>query len=293
MDCIDLHTHTTASDGTLSPRELVAAAQEAGLEAVAITDHDTVAGLAEGLAAGRELGLEVVPGVEISMEVGLTGGAHLLGLWVRPADPGLLAGLERLQQARRQRTPRLLARLNELGLPLSLEEVLAQTKGGDAQVGRPHVARALVAKGLAGSVGEAFNRWLAAGAPAYVPKERLPAAQGIALVRGAGGVPVLAHPGLLDLDRAGLESLVLRLRGMGLEGLEAYYSEHDSATQRYLVSLAARLGLAVSGGSDFHGGTKPQVALGRGKGGLRVPASLLAALKQRRERIRRMEETDA
>ena len=284
MDYIDLHTHTTASDGSLSPGELVSEAARAGLKAVAITDHDTIAGLDEAVEAGQGLELEVVPGVEISIEVGLKGGAHLVGLWVKPGHPGLLDGLERLQEARRQRNPRILAKLNELGLPLSMDEVLAQTGGG--QVGRPHFAKALVQKGLADSMGEVFSRWLAAGAKAYVAKERMTPEEGISLVRAAGGVPVLAHPGLLDLDRNGLESLLRKLKSLGLEGLEAYYSEHDEATRRSLISLAARLGLAVSGGSDFHGGSKPQIQLGTGKGDLRVPLTLLTALRQRRERIR-------
>jgi predicted metal-dependent phosphoesterase TrpH len=284
MEYIDLHTHTTASDGSLSPAELVALADQAGLKAVAITDHDTVAGLEEAVKAGRGLEAEVVTGVEISIEVGLEGGAHLVGLWVLPSHKGLLNGLERLQQARRERNPRMLAKLNDLGLNLSMEEVLAQTGGG--QVGRPHFAKALVAKGLASSLGEVFSRWLGAGAAAYVPKERMTSAEGIRLIREAGGVPVLAHPGLLALDRLGLESLLRKLKGLGLEGLEAYYSEHDEAIRRNLVSVAARLGLAVSGGSDFHGHSKPQVKLGQGKGDLRVPATLLAALRQRRDRIR-------
>lgn len=284
MDYIDLHTHTTASDGGLAPSELVKQADQAGLKALAITDHDTIDGLAEAVQAGRDLDLEVVPGVEVSIEVGLTGGAHLVGLWVEPGHQGLQTGLERLQKARRQRNPRMLAKLNELGLALSMAEVEAQAGGG--QVGRPHFAKALVHKGLADSVGEVFSRWLAAGAPAYVAKERLSSEEGISLVREAGGVPVLAHPGLLDLDRHGLESLLRKLKVLGLEALEAYYSEHDLATCRNLISLAARLGLAVSGGSDFHGHSKPRVRLGTGKGDLRVPASLLAALRQRRDCIR-------
>jgi len=284
MAYIDLHTHTTASDGSFSPAELVQAADRAGLKAVAITDHDTIAGLSEALAAGQGLDMEVVAGVEISIEVGLKGGAHLVGLWIRPDNQGLLKGLTRLQEARRQRNPRMLARLNDLGLKLSMDEVLAQA--GGKQVGRPHFARALVDKGLARTVGEVFSRWLGAGASAYVPKERLAPGEGIGLIRAAGGVPVLAHPGLLDLDRPGLESLLRKLKGLGLEGLEAYYSEHDEATRRSLESLAARLGLAVSGGSDFHGDNKPQVRLGLGKGDLRVPAALLATLKQRLKRVR-------
>jgi predicted metal-dependent phosphoesterase TrpH len=284
MDYIDLHTHTTASDGSFSPGELVRQADQAGLKAVAITDHDTIDGLGEALEAGQGLDMEVVPGVEISIEVGLKGGAHLVGLWVEQDHKSLLEGLERLQEARLQRNPRMLAKLNELGLPLSMEDVLEQAGGG--QVGRPHFARALVHKGLANSVGEVFSRWLSTDGPAFAPKQRLTPEEGLGMVRAAGGVPVLAHPALLGLDRLGLEALLRKLKGLGLEALEAYYSEHDLATCRNLISLAARLGLAVSGGSDFHGNDKPQVKLGMGKGDLRVPSTLLAALKQRRDRIR-------
>jgi hypothetical protein len=287
VELIDLHLHTTASDGALAPAELVAAAAAAGLKAAAVTDHDTVDGVAEAREAARGLELEVVAGVEISLEAGFAGGMHLLGLWVRPESPALVRALAWLQEARARRNPLIAARLAELGFPVSMEEVSAVAGGG--QVGRPHFARALVAAGAVSTVGEAFNRLLQAGGPAYVAKERLSPEEGIRVVRAAGGVPVLAHPGLLPVRGAELEALARRLRGLGLEGLEAHYTDHDTATQRHLASLAARLGLAVSGGSDFHGPNKPEILLGRGRGGLRVPASLLAALKQRRDRLRREE----
>jgi hypothetical protein len=284
VEIIDLHLHTTASDGALAPAELVDAAAAAGLKAAAVTDHDTVAGVAEAREAGRGLELEVVAGVEISLEAGFAGGMHLLGLWVRPESPALAEALAWLQEARARRNPLIAARLAELGFPVSMEEVSAVAGGG--QVGRPHFARALVAAGAVSTVGEAFNRLLRAGGPAYVAKKRLSPEEGIRVVRAAGGVPVLAHPGLLPVRGAELEALARRLKGLGLEG---HYTDHDTATQRHLVSLAARLGLAVSGGSDFHGPNKPEILLGRGRGGLRVPASLLAALKQRRDRLRREE----
>ncbi|RJX28562.1 MAG: PHP domain-containing protein [Desulfarculus sp.] len=283
MTLIDLHTHTTASDGSLSPAALVAAAQEAGLAAVAVTDHDSIAGLAEALAAGQERGLEVVPGVEISLQRPGGGSMHLLGLWVDPEDPGLNQGLAWLQRARAQRNPRIVDRLNGLGVPLTLAEVQAAAAGG--QVGRPHFAQVLVDKGVAANRQEAFGRFLKRGAPAYVDKARFAPAQGLALLRAAGGLPVLAHPGLLDLHPAVLEELLRELKGLGLEGLEAYYSEHDPALERRLLGLAARLELAVSGGSDFHGGLKPDIRLGTGLGTLRVPAALLAGLKARRRRM--------
>ncbi|MEW5913289.1 MAG: PHP domain-containing protein [Thermodesulfobacteriota bacterium] len=283
MTLIDLHTHTTASDGSLSPRTLVAAAQAAGLAAVAVTDHDSVAGLDEALTAGGERGLEVVPGVEISLERPGGGSMHLIGLWVDHQNPELKQGLAWLQQARAQRNPRIVARLNDLGLALTLAEVEAAAAGG--QVGRPHFAQVLVAKGAAANRQEAFGRYLRRGAPAYVEKDRFAPADGLALIRAAGGLPVLAHPGLLEMHPAALAELVRELKELGLEGLEAYYSEHDPALERRLLGLAARLGLAVSGGSDFHGGLKPDIRLGTGLGTLRVPAALLAGLKSQRRRM--------
>lgn len=287
MNIIDLHTHSTASDGSLSPRELVTLAVQAGLMALALTDHDTIEGLDEALAAAGEAGLEFVPGVEISINgdelLGRPASLHVLGLWVDHRHPGLLAGLKTLQEARARRNPQIIQKFHDLGIPLTLEEV-AQHAGGQL-IGRPHFAQALLERGVVRNRGEAFGRYLAAGAKAYVPKWRFTPREGIAMLRAAGGLPVLAHPGMLKLPQADLEDLARRLMDLGLEGLEALYSEHDTATRLGLIRLAARLGLVVSGGSDFHGRAKPDIALGLGQGDLRVPASLLVALQQRREKL--------
>jgi hypothetical protein len=283
MDLIDLHTHTTASDGSHTPAELVALAAKAKLKAVAVTDHDTIDGLAEALAAGQGTGIEVVPGVEISVQGGPTGAMHMLGLWVDRESPVLTQGLARLQRARAERNPQILAKLNQLGIPLTMAEVEAQSGGG--QVGRPHFAQAMIARGVVGDRGEAFARFLGAGKPAYMPKYRFEPRVGMEMIRAAGGLAVLAHPGVLRLPLPELEDLLRRLIKDGLQGMEALYSEHDSATTRALVGLAARLGLVVSGGSDFHGAPKPDIILGLGWGDLRVPAGLLTALKQRRDRL--------
>ncbi len=286
MVIIDLHTHTTASDGSLTPTELVEAARRAGLKAVAITDHDTVDGVAEALAAGQALGQAVVPGVEISLQgyeaQGMPGSMHLLGLFLDHADPGLAAGLARLQGARAERNPQIVAKFNQLGIPLTLEEV--EAFAGGELIGRPHFAQALIARKVVANRGEAFARYLAAGKPAYVAKWRFPPAEGIAMLQRAGAVTVLAHPGLFKLGLAGLEALLLRLMADGLDGVEAYYSEHDPAFTRAVLGLAARLGLVVSGGSDFHGGQKPDILLGLGRGNLRVPSALLAGLRGRQGR---------
>lgn len=281
MELIDLHTHSTASDGTLAPAQVAAAAAEAGLAAVALTDHDTTQGLAEFLTAAAPGGPELVPGVELSVDRPGGGSLHLVGLWVDPEEPRFKEGLERVQNARLERNPKIAARLRELGLDVSLEEVAAAAGGG--QVGRPHFAQVLVDKGMVGGPGEAFGRYLKRGAPAYVEKQRLTPEQAMELIRGAGGISVLAHPGLLELHPAALEKLAARLMEQGLTAIEAYYSEHNPAQERSLKEMAARLGLAVSGGSDFHGFNKPGIRLGAGKGTLRVPASLLAGLKQARD----------
>ncbi len=278
MKLIDLHTHSTASDGTLSPAALAAEAAKAGLAAVALTDHDTVDGLPEFLSAAAPNGPELVPGVEISAQRPGGGPMHMVGLWIDPHDPSLKKGLAWMQQARAQRNPRIAAKLQALGLDISMEEVTALAPG---QVGRPHFAQALVNKGLVSNTSEAFSRYLKRGAPGYVEKQRMAPAEALRLIRSAGGLPVLAHPGLLDMGPAVLEELVAGLRDQGLMALEAYYSEHNPAQERQFKGLAARLGLALSGGSDFHGASKPDIRLGIGLGTLRVPAELLAGLKER------------
>ncbi|MCF8043940.1 MAG: PHP domain-containing protein [Desulfarculaceae bacterium] len=283
MKLIDLHTHSTASDGTLPPAQVAQAAAEAALAAVALTDHDTTEGLAEFLAAARPGGPELVPGVELSVERPGGGSMHLVGLWMDQDEPRFKQGLERVQAAREQRNPKIASRLQGLGVDITLEEVAAVAGGG--QVGRPHFAQVLVDKGVVQNPGEAFGRFLKRGAPAYMEKERLSPGEAMALIRGAGGVTVLAHPGLLQLHPAVLEQLVKELKDQGLMGIEAYYSEHNPALERRLLDMAARLGLAVSGGSDFHGHNKPGIRLGAGQGTLRVPASLLAGLKQSRDTL--------
>ncbi|MCB2193482.1 MAG: PHP domain-containing protein [Deltaproteobacteria bacterium] len=283
MKLIDLHTHSTASDGTLPPAQVALAAAQAGLSAVALTDHDTTQGLAEFLEAAASSGPELVPGVELSVDRPGGGSMHMVGLWVDHEEPRFKQGLERVQTARKQRNPKIVARLQELGVDITMDEVVAAA--GRGQVGRPHFAQVLVDKGVVAGPGEAFGRFLKRGAPAYMEKERLNPSQAMELIRGAGGISVLAHPGLLELHPAALEELVKGLKEQGLMGIEAYYSEHNPATERRLLEMAARLGLAVSGGSDFHGHNKPGIRLGAGKGTLRVPASLLAGLKQARDAL--------
>ena len=277
---IDLHVHTTASDGDLSPRECVAAAAREGLAAIAITDHDTLAGNPEAAAAGREFGVEVVPGVEVSCaHERFT--IHLLGYYPDEGDARLAAMLSDLRSRREERNPKILARLAELGCPVDYNEVV-EVAGGEV-VGRPHIAAVMVRKGYVRSLDEAFDRYLARGAAAYVERAKPSVAEALAVLRQARAVPVLAHPGTLGAtDFAEIERLVAELAAQGLRGIEAHYHAHDPALTGKLVALAERMGLLVTGGTDFHGSRKPDIALGRGLGNMHIPYEILEALKRER-----------
>lgn len=277
---VDLHTHSTASDGSLPPREVVRLAKARGLTAIALTDHDTIEGLAEAVAAGQELGLEVIPGVEISARHP-RGSMHILGYFLDWQSPLLAQRLAVLQQARADRNPQIIAKLNALGIPLTLAQVEAVSGGG--QVGRPHIARALWEAGYVGSIQEAFDIYLGNDGKAYVSKFRFPPAEAIAMIREAGGVAVLAHPFTLNpADVAELRALLAELTALGLAGVECYYPEHTPEQEALYLALAREFNLAVSGGSDFHGDNKPEVELGRVSIQAKLTYDLVAGLKARR-----------
>jgi 3',5'-nucleoside bisphosphate phosphatase len=276
---IDLHVHTSASDGTLSPAETVRHACSRGLRALAITDHDTVEGVAEALAAGIEAGIEVVPGIEISAEHPL-GTLHVLGYYLRHDDPALLTRIAVLQQARNERNPRIIEKLRERGVTITMEQVEQEAETG--QVGRPHFAKVMVQQGFVRSVREAFDRYLKKGACAYVDKYRFPADAAIACIRDAGGIAVLAHPAIIGCSsKEVLQKLVVELTGYGLQGIEVYYPEHSSKQQQLYKSLARRFNLVETGGSDFHGTNVNGIEIGTGRGLLYVPDELLQSLKER------------
>ena len=274
---IDLHTHTTHSDGSDAPDELVGNAARAGAVALAITDHDTVSGLAEGKRAARQLGVEFVDGIEISAEYS-PGTMHLLGYCIDGTviEPDLVE----LKHARDQRNPQIATRLQELGLDIPYEEV--QALAGGEMVGRPHFARLMMLKGYVGSIQDAFNRFLAKGAPAYVEKLRLSPENAIDLIHRAGGVAVLAHPYQLKLPSLeAVDDLVAELAALGLDGIEAVYSRHSQQERSAYSQIARRHELLVTGGSDYHGTYKPDLSLVTGKGDLEVPYRLLEEIKQR------------
>jgi predicted metal-dependent phosphoesterase TrpH len=275
---IDLHAHTTASDGDHTPTELVRHAIATGLTAIAVTDHDTTDGVAEALQAGAEQGIEVIPGIELSAEIG-RGQCHVLGYGIDPAAPALLSRLREVLENRALRNDQIIKNLQGFGFDITLKDVAA-VAGGDV-LARPHFARVLVNKGYVGSVQEAFDLYLAKGAKAYVDRARLLPEEAIALLHEAGGVAVLAHPNNMKRDEAETETEIARLQSLGLDGIEARYNLHTPEdTARYLA-LADRLGLLTTGGSDFHGPTvKPKVYLGHVEGDRPAPTALLSALKQ-------------
>lgn len=246
----DLHTHTTASDGMQPPSENVRLAKEAGLAAVAITDHDTVSGIAAAIAAGKELGIEVVPGVEIST---VAGGQdiHVLGYFINVEDPFFLNRLESLRDTRTRRNELMIERLQQLNIDITMDEVISEVqsiKGEGDTIGRPHIAAVLMKKGVVASVSEAFERFLGKEGAAYVNPPRIDPATAVEWIHEAGGSAVLAHPGLYGDD-----ALVEEIIQAGLEGIEAFHSDHTPEDEARYMELAKRYGLIVTAGSDFHG----------------------------------------
>jgi hypothetical protein len=281
MEFIDLHTHSNASDGSLPPGEVVRLAKQRGLKAIALTDHDTIDGLAEAVAAGREVGVEVIPGVEISARQP-GGSMHILGYFLDYQDRLFDQRLAVLKQARKDRNPRIIAKLNALGIPLKMERV--ERISGRGQMGRPHIARALFEGGYVRTIQEAFDIYLGNQGKAYVSKFRFLPEEAIDMIRAAKGVPVLSHPFTLDLrTREDLRARLLELQGLGLAGIEVFYPEHSPEQTDLYLSLARELGLLITGGSDFHGDNKPEVELGRINCQPKLTYELVEALKAWRQ----------
>lgn len=277
---VDLHAHTTASDGSLTPTELVQKAVLIGLDALAVTDHDTLGGLSEAREEAARLGLPFVPGVELSVEDD-AGRFHLLGYGFTP-NAELDDALIRLRTSRAERNREMAAKMAELGLPVTMDDVRAEA-GPDAQViARPHFAQAFIKRGIVGSVAEAFDKYLSVGRPLYMPKDVLTPADAAALLHAAGGVTVMAHPALIPLDDDALAARVGLLAEAGvLDGIEAFYSQHSPAQTERFLALAKRHDLLATGGSDFHGTPKPHVSLGIVYDDKPAPLSVLTALRAR------------
>ncbi|MDY6843178.1 MAG: PHP domain-containing protein [Thermodesulfobacteriota bacterium] len=270
---IDLHVHTTFSDGSFTPEEVVIYAKSKDLAGIAITDHDTIDGNMEALNTGKKEGIEVVQGVEISVEH-KGGTMHILGYFIDLTDKGLITFLEKLQNGRQERNFQILKQLNNLGIEITYEEVLERSCG--AQLGRPHFASIMVEKGYVESHKDAFNRYLKKGGPAYAERARYYPKDAINVLREAGGIPVLAHPFTLNTrTQQELRAVVKKLAHFGLMGIEVYSPDHTTKQTENYLRVAEQFGLVVTGGTDFHGANKENVDLGS----LMVPYRYLEMLK--------------
>lgn len=268
---IDLHTHTTCSDGTLSPEALVQYAQKKNLKAVAVTDHDSVSGNERALKEGEKRGMEVIPGVELSAECS-EGNLHILGLFIDSESDFLKKATQKLQKKRRERNLKILETLGELGIYIEKDDFIK-----NAYLGRPHIASRLVQSGTVKSIDEAFEKFLTKGAPAYIKRVKLSKSETVEAVVKAGGIPVLAHPVTVSNPERIIESLLYK----GLKGIEVYYPTHSHDDILYFESLAQKYDLVITGGSDFHGSHKPDIDLGC----MHVPAHLLDSLRAQKNQI--------
>jgi len=269
---VDLHIHTVYSDGTYTPEQVIQLAKKLGLVAVSITDHDSVEGIEEALKAGEKIGVEVIPGVEMSTDVGQDE-IHILGYYLNWKQKEFLSKLESFQQARIKRNDKLLKRLKKLGMEINPRELDRLAPKG--VISRLHIARSMVERGYVNSIDEAFEKWLNPGKPAYVERLRVSPFEIIALILEVGGIPVLAHPFLSRRD-----DLIPRLIDAGLKGIEVYHSTHDLAITRHYMEIARRYDLIITGGSDCHGEAKGEVLMGK----VDVPESVLLELKRVRSK---------
>lgn len=281
---IDLHMHSTYSDGSQTPEQLLQEAVELGLTAIALTDHDTIEGIPEFVELGQKYGITAVPGVEISVDTKLPnhGHMHILGLLIDPHHKRLRDTLNFLQEQRNIRAQKIIQKLNELNLPVTMAELLEEA--GEGSIGRPHVAKILLQKGYVSSIQEAFDLYLAKGKPAYMDKVKLDEEDALKMIHDAGGLAILAHPHLMNYDRfEDAAARILELKSLGLDGFEVYYSGMPREYTEKLLALAEEHGFAISGGSDYHGVNKDRVRMGSGiDGDLCVPDEILEQLIQKK-----------
>jgi len=278
-DRIDLHCHSTASDGTFSPTQVVKLAADCELSALSLTDHDTIAGVEEAATAAQAVGIDFLPGIEISAEFPDPATLHLLGYGIDPQSPVLRDMTATLLAGRDNRNPKIIAKLQELGVSITMEEV--ENQAGGNVVGRPHIAAILVRKGYVSSIKQAFDKYLAPGGLAYFDKERLLPPQAIAMIRQSGGIAVLAHPvQLRTTNDAQLETIVKNLIDLGLQGIEVIHSDHDQAWVDKCTALARKYNLLQTGGSDFHGTNKKDINLGIARGRT-IPRAFYLALMEK------------
>ena len=294
MAQVDLHVHSTCSDGTFTPEELVDYAYRKGLAAFALTDHDTVSGLDPAIGYAEELAkreakkgssvpvLAVIPGIELSTEYNGRD-VHIVGLFIDHHNQEFLARLKEFSDSRTTRNIKMCELLQGAGIPITYEALLAEFP--DSVITRAHYARYMFDHGYIKSIAEAFDRYVGDHCPYFVPREKVTPAMGVKLILSAGGVPILAHPILYGFGKSELEKLVMELKQEGLVGIEAIYSTYKAPDERKIRDLARKFDLKISGGSDFHGKNKPGLDLGNGYGSLNVPYSVLEDLKSREAQI--------
>lgn len=289
---IDLHTHSYCSDGTLSPEGLVLLAKQKGLCAVALTDHDTIEGLAQFLMAGEKHGIETIPGIELAGQCQSfhQPELHIVGLGFNPNAEIWEVQTQIMQQNRHIRNIKMAAQLTAIGLPVTIEDLL-QNAGGEI-ITRAHFANVLLKKGYIRTRDEAFSKYLSQGLPAYVPKILLTPARCIETIHAAGGISILAHPTLYRLAQDQLDYLCEELVSLGLDGIECFYSTYTPSQRKNMMKLAKKHHLYPSGGSDFHGENKPLISLGTGRGNLAIPYSLWENMKQRIEAFKNNTHSD-
>lgn len=264
---IDLHVHSNASDGTMTPAEVVKLAKESGLSAIALTDHDTVDGIKEAIEAGKTYGVQVIPGIEISAEY-KSGDLHILGLGIDYEDESFKARVAVCRDSRDNRNLKMIKKLNEQGFPVTWD--IMMERFGANSITRAHFAKYLIDEGYVADKDEAFKKYLNPGCPCYVSREKVSPREAIDMILKAKGHPVLAHPLLYKMNLEQIESVIVMLKGFGLQGIEALYSLNRPEDDAALLKIAKRHGLYITGGSDFHGAIKPDISIGTGKGNLHI-----------------------
>ena len=280
---IDLHTHSLKSDGAQTPADVVRTAHAAGLAAIALTDHDNIDGVPEAIAEGKRLGIEVIPGVELSAQSDTE--LHILGYFIDIHNKRLKEAMAYALQIRDERQEETCRKLNEQGFQITMDE-LRQEAHGNPVLCRAHFAQIMVRKGYAQSVQQAFSDYLSVGCYAYTNRQALTGLEAVSLIREAGGIAVAAHLHLIKMADAPLKEYLAALIPYGLEGIEGYYTDYTPDMERRYRAMAKELGLTLSGGSDYHGANKPHIAIGRGRGDLEIPYCVLEELRQRHKAVR-------
>ena len=280
MDLIDLHTHSLKSDGAQTPADVIRTAHAAGLRAVALSDHDNVEGVPEAMEEGKRLGIEVIPAVELSAQSDTE--LHILGYFIDVNNKKLTEAMKYALQVRDERQEEICRKLNEQGFRITMEEAREEAHGNPVLC-RAHFAQLMVRKGYAPSVQEAFRQYLSVGCYAYSNRQALTGPEAVSLIRDAGGIAVAAHLHLIKMEEEPLREYLRSLIPYGLEGVEGYYTDYTPELEKCYQSMASDLGLVISGGTDYHGANKPHISIGKGRGNLAIPYSVLEGLKERQK----------